>query len=62
MDAWMQHIWQQPYDKMGKKAAQGEILPDLLVSCSTILTSAALIRKVQAESCFPKLASRPSER
>ena len=32
MDAWMQHIWQQPYDKNGEKAAQGEILPDLLVS------------------------------
>ena len=32
MDAWMQHIWQQPYDKNGEKAAQGEILPDLLAS------------------------------
>ena len=32
MDAWMQHIWQQPYDKNGEKAAQGEVLPDLLAS------------------------------
>ena len=32
MDAWMQHIWQQPYDKNGEKAAQGKILPDLLAS------------------------------
>ena len=29
---WMQHIWQQPYDKNGEKAAQGKILPDLLAN------------------------------
>lgn len=30
MDAWMQHIWQLPYDKNGEKAARGRLLPDLL--------------------------------
>lgn len=30
MDAWMQHIWQLPYDENGNKAAQGQLLPDLL--------------------------------
>ncbi|MDO5639371.1 MAG: anhydro-N-acetylmuramic acid kinase [Neisseria sp.] len=30
MDAWMQHVWQQPYDKNGEKAAAGRVLPDLL--------------------------------
>lgn len=29
MDAWVQHIWQQPYDKNGEKAAQGNLLPEL---------------------------------
>ncbi|MDO4997552.1 MAG: anhydro-N-acetylmuramic acid kinase [Neisseria sp.] len=29
-DAWMQHIWQLPYDKNGEKAAQGVVLPNLL--------------------------------
>ena len=32
MDAWTQHIWQQPYDANGEKAAQGNILPALLSS------------------------------
>lgn len=32
MDAWMQHIWQLPYDCNGEKAAQGRLLPDLLDS------------------------------
>lgn len=30
MDAWVNSIWQQPYDANGEKAAQGTILPDLL--------------------------------
>ena len=30
MDAWMQHNWQQSYDRDGQRAAQGTILPDLL--------------------------------
>ncbi|WP_373740305.1 anhydro-N-acetylmuramic acid kinase [Neisseria sp.] len=30
MDAWMRHVWQLPYDKNGKKAAQGKVLPELL--------------------------------
>lgn len=30
MDAWMQHIWQLPYDCNGAKAAQGKLLPELL--------------------------------
>jgi len=30
MDAWMQHNWQQSYDRDGQRAAQGAILPDLL--------------------------------
>ncbi|OSI08656.1 anhydro-N-acetylmuramic acid kinase [Neisseria animaloris] len=30
MDAWTQHVWQQPYDKSGEKAAQGKVLPELL--------------------------------
>ena len=30
MDAWTQHIWSQPYDKDGRLAAQGQVLPDLL--------------------------------
>ncbi|UOO83041.1 anhydro-N-acetylmuramic acid kinase [Uruburuella testudinis] len=34
MDAWMQHIWQQPYDKNGDKAAQGKVLPKLLAALS----------------------------
>lgn len=34
MDAWVQHIWQQPYDENGAKAAQGKVLPELL---STLL-------------------------
>ncbi|WP_066076758.1 anhydro-N-acetylmuramic acid kinase [Bergeriella denitrificans] len=32
MDAWMQHIWQLPYDCNGEKAAQGTLLPDLLAA------------------------------
>ena len=30
MDAWTQHVWSQPYDKDGRLAAQGQVLPDLL--------------------------------
>ncbi|MCP1771374.1 anhydro-N-acetylmuramic acid kinase [Neisseria perflava] len=30
MDAWVQHIWQQAYDRNGAKAAQGRVLPELL--------------------------------
>ena len=30
IDAWVQHIWQQPYDAYGKKAARGRVLPELL--------------------------------
>ena len=30
MDAWMQHVWQQPYDRNGERAAQGRVLPQLL--------------------------------
>ena len=30
LDAWVQHIWQQPYDQNGKKAARGKVLPQLL--------------------------------
>ncbi len=30
MDAWMQHIWQQPYDRNGEHARQGRSLPNLL--------------------------------
>ena len=30
MDAWTQHIWQQPYDKNGSRALRGYVLPDLL--------------------------------
>lgn len=30
MDAWMQHIWQQPYDRGGETAAKGKVLPELL--------------------------------
>ena len=32
MDAWVQHVWQQPYDAGGKKAAQGHVLPELLAA------------------------------
>lgn len=32
MDAWMQHIWQLPYDADGEKAAQGRLLPELLAA------------------------------
>ena len=32
MDAWVQHVWQQPYDADGAKAAQGRVLPDLLAA------------------------------
>ncbi|WP_416189400.1 anhydro-N-acetylmuramic acid kinase [Neisseria sp. CCUG17229] len=32
MDAWMQHIWQLPYDRNGEKAAQGKLLPELLTA------------------------------
>ncbi|QEY24093.1 anhydro-N-acetylmuramic acid kinase [Neisseria animalis] len=32
MDAWMQHIWQLPYDQNGEKASQGRLLPDLLAA------------------------------
>lgn len=32
MDAWTEHIWQQPYDKDGQKSAQGVVLPQLLES------------------------------
>lgn len=32
MDAWMQHIWQLPYDKNGEKAARGRLLPELLAA------------------------------
>lgn len=32
MDAWMQYIWQLPYDRNGEKAAQGKLLPELLAS------------------------------
>ncbi len=30
MDAWVRHIWQENYDENGRKAAAGQILPDLL--------------------------------
>ncbi len=30
MDAWVHHIWRQPYDENGAKAAEGKVLPDLL--------------------------------
>ena len=30
MDTWMQHTWQQAYDRNGEKAAAGKILPALL--------------------------------
>ncbi|MDO5068704.1 MAG: anhydro-N-acetylmuramic acid kinase [Neisseria zoodegmatis] len=30
MDAWVQHIWQQPYDENGSKASQGQVLSSLL--------------------------------
>lgn len=30
MDAWTQHIWGLPYDADGAKAAQGQVLPELL--------------------------------
>ncbi len=30
LDAWMNHIWQQPYDRNGTTAAQGKVLPELL--------------------------------
>ncbi|MGF6148184.1 Anhydro-N-acetylmuramic acid kinase [Kingella potus] len=29
-DAWMQRVWQQPYDANGARAAQGKVLPGLL--------------------------------
>ena len=32
LDAWTQHVWQQPYDANGAKAAQGKVLPRLLGS------------------------------
>ena len=32
MDAWMRHIWQLPYDQNGKKAAQGQVLPELFAT------------------------------
>ena len=30
MDAWVYQHWQQPFDANGEKAAQGQVLPDLL--------------------------------
>lgn len=32
MDAWVQHIWHQPYDENGIKASQGKVLPELLAT------------------------------
>lgn len=32
MDAWTAHIWQQPYDADGRRAAQGRVLPELLAA------------------------------
>lgn len=32
LDAWTQHVFSQPYDKNGKLAAKGQILPDLLAT------------------------------
>ncbi|MDO4640741.1 MAG: anhydro-N-acetylmuramic acid kinase [Neisseria sp.] len=34
MDAWVYHIWQQPYDRNGEQAAQGKVLNDLLAKLS----------------------------
>ena len=30
LDAWTQHIWHEPYDADGRRAAQGQVLPELL--------------------------------
>lgn len=35
MDAWAQHVWQQPYDKNGQIAAQGQVIPKLLQQLSS---------------------------
>lgn len=34
MDAWARHIWQEPYDAGGRRAAAGRLLPDLLAKLS----------------------------
>ncbi len=49
MDAWMQHIWQLPYDQDGIKAAQGKLLPELF---------AALIDHPYFAQPYPKSTGR----